>query len=150
MTQDRLTRALALVERTMEERRLRLTDARRQIVRTAIDLPGYFRAEQLLEAVPQTSISSVYRMIPVMVEAGLLRESQLPTPHGRFFEAAFEREVCDQLRCVDCGATIAYPLPGLEELKSALCAQFGFKLTGRRFEGYGYCRDCRGTRRSQG
>jgi len=145
---SRLGRALATVEAKLAARGLRLTATRRKLVALALDLSGCFRAEDLVRlsqerGAPNASISSVYRMVPVMLEAGVLREATFPTARGRFLEVAFERAAADHLRCIGCHAVVEYRLPALDGIRRALNAEFGFELTGRRFEGYGFCRQCR-------
>ena len=147
-SRNRLHRALATVEAKLEARGLRLTEARRHLVAMTLDVTGCFRAEDLVRVSqragqPRASLSSVYRMIPVMIEAGLLREATFPTARGRFLEVAFERAAADHLRCIGCHTVVEYRLPALDGIRRALNAEFGFELTGRRFEGYGFCRECR-------
>jgi Fur family transcriptional regulator, ferric uptake regulator len=147
-SRNRLNRALAAVEAKLEKHGLRLTESRRQLVAITLDVPGCFRAEDLVRVSqrrgqPRASLSSVYRMVPVMIEAGLLREATFPTARGRFLEVAFERAAADHLRCIGCHTVVEYRLPGLDGIRRALSAEYGFELTGRRFEGYGFCRECR-------
>ena len=147
-SRNRLTRALATVEAKLEARGLRLTESRRQLVTLTLDVRGCFRAEDLVRVSqcagqPRASLSTVYRMVPVMIEAGLLHEATFPTARGRFLEVAFERAAADHLRCIGCNTVIEYRLPALDGIRRALNAEFGFELTGRRFEGYGFCRECR-------
>jgi Fur family ferric uptake transcriptional regulator len=145
---NRLSRALATVEAKLEARGLRLTEAQRRLVAITLGVPGCFRAEDLVRvsqrgAEPRASLSSVYRMVPVMIEAGLLREATFPTARGRFLEVAFECAAADHLRCIGCHTVVEYRLPALAGICRALKAEFGFELSGRRFEGYGFCRECR-------
>jgi Fe2+ or Zn2+ uptake regulation protein len=49
----------------------------------------------------------------------------------------------DQLRCIGCHLVVEYRLPALDSIRRALSSELGFELTGRRFEGYGFCRECR-------
>jgi len=147
-SRNRLTRALATVEVELEARGLRLTESRRQLVTLTLDVPGCFRAEDLVRVSQRAgqsraSLSTVYRMVPVMIQAGVLREVTFPTARGRFLEVAFERDAADHLRCIGCNTVVEYRLPALDAIRRALNAEFGFELTGRRFEGYGFCRECR-------
>jgi len=147
-SRNRLDRALATVEAKLAARGLRLTEARRELVALTLDIPGCFRVEDLVRVSqraggPKASLASVYRLVPVMIEAGLLREATFPTVRGRFLEVAFERAATDHLRCIGCHTVIEYRLPALDGIRRTLSAEFGFELTGRRFEGYGFCRECR-------
>jgi Fe2+ or Zn2+ uptake regulation protein len=61
----------------------------------------------------------------------------------RGLKVAFEQVPTDHLRCIACDTVVEYRLPALDGILRTLSAEVGFELTGRRFEGYGFCRECR-------
>lgn len=133
----------------MERRGLRLTRAREAVVRMALQLPGHFCARTLAERVVASghdgSLNTVYRLLPLMVEAGVLRETAMASDNGQLFEDVFERDNHEHLRCIRCQEVVEFELPALGEAERRLASEHDFLITGRAYELQGVCPACRGT-----
>jgi Fur family ferric uptake transcriptional regulator len=140
-------RGVATVREALGRRGLRLTAAREAVVRTALRLPGHFCARTLAARVTAAghdgSINTIYRLLPVLVESGIVRETAIVSAHGQLFEDVFERREHEHLRCTRCHEVVEFELPHLAEAEQRLAVRHGFQLTGRAYELQGVCGDCR-------
>lgn len=143
----RLERGVQAVRVMMDQRGWRLTVRREAVVRMALQLPGHFCARTLAEHVASAghhgSLNTVYRLIPLMIEAGVLRETAMMSDQGQLYEDTFERALHDHLRCVRCHEIVEFELPELAEAELSLARDHGFQLTGRAYELQGVCATCR-------
>jgi Fur family transcriptional regulator, ferric uptake regulator len=146
-SRGRVERGTDTVRQVMEQRGLRLTRAREAVVRMALQLPGHFCARTLAERVVASghdgSLNTVYRLLPLMIEAGVLRETAMISEHGQLFEDVFERDNHEHLRCVRCQEIVEFELPALIEAERRLASQHDFLITGRAYELQGVCPMCR-------
>lgn len=74
-----LQRALALLRRVVREKGLRASSARERVALAALRYGGHFTVEDLVrrskdERLEETHASTVYRTLPLLLEAGLLEE----------------------------------------------------------------------------
>jgi Fur family transcriptional regulator, ferric uptake regulator len=146
-SRNRIERGVALVRDAMDRRGLRLTRPREAVVRIALQLPGHFCARTLAERVfaagHEGSLNTVYRLLPLMIEAGVLRETAMMSAHGQLFEDIFERDTHEHLRCTRCHEIVEFDFPALIEAERRLALEHGFLLTGRAYELQGLCARCR-------
>lgn len=147
MSRGRVERGTETVRQVVERRGLRLTRAREAVVRIALQLPGHFCARTLAERVVASghdgSLNTVYRLLPLMVEAGVLRETAMASDHGALFEDVFERDNHEHLRCTRCQEVVEFELPALIDAERRLASEHDFLLTGRAYELQGVCSGCR-------
>jgi Fur family transcriptional regulator, ferric uptake regulator len=87
--------------------------------------------------------ATVYRVLPLLVDAGLLQLALVSTATGARYERAFEREHHDHLICIRCGKVVEFQFEAIELLQSDVAERFGFQLTGHVHELLGTCKDCR-------
>jgi len=143
----RVERGVATVRETLERRGLRLTSAREAVVRAALRLPGHFCARRLAARVTASghdgSLNTIYRLLPLLVQAGVVRETAIVSVHGQLFEDVFERQEHEHLRCTMCHEIVEFELPNLTEAEQRLADEHGFELTGRSYELQGVCGSCR-------
>jgi Fur family ferric uptake transcriptional regulator len=143
----RLERGLETVRSLVARRGWRFTVRREAVVRMALQLPGHFCARTLADQVAaagyEGSLNTVYRLLPLMIEAGVVRETAMMSDHGQLYEDAFERTQHDHLRCVKCHEIVEFELPELAEAELSLASEHGFQLTGRAYELQGVCASCR-------
>jgi Fur family ferric uptake transcriptional regulator len=88
----------------------RVTKPREVIVRAAVSLSSPFNAEDLFakarELDPSTSLATVYRTLPMLLDSKLFREVQLNREH-RYYEINREKSpAAFHIICTDCGQVV--------------------------------------------
>jgi len=125
---------------------LRLTSEREAILREVFATKGeHFEPEELHIALRQkeadVSRASVYRTIPLLIEAGIIEEVERVDKHAHY-ELIHGREHHDHMLCLGCGDVIEFLSPEMEELQDRLCDEHGFTGETHTLEIKGYCRKC--------
>lgn len=143
-----IARALERLSRVVKERGLKSSATRDAVARAALTRSGHFLVEELsadLREHGSTDVhpATVYRVLPLLVEAGLLRMTLVSTSEGARYERAFEREHHDHLICTQCGKIVEFEFEAIELLQRDLAESFDFQLTGHIHELLGICGDCR-------
>lgn len=130
--------------RDLEQQGLRLTRQRRELLEVLRQSPGMLTAEELhrrvAESQPAVSLSTIYRNLDILTEAGLVCKVELGDGFARY-ELRRTEGHHHHLVCVRCGRSesIHCPVSGIEETFGAR----RFQVTGHRFVVYGYCPECR-------
>jgi len=91
---------------------------------------------------PRLSRASVYRMIPLLVESGLIQEVFFEDGHLHY-EHIYGHEHHCHLRCLGCRKIVEFRDEALEEAEKRIGQASGFQTTGHKLEVYGYCPACR-------
>lgn len=146
-----MARALERFRTTLHERSLKYSKVREAIVRAALTYDGHWSVEDLLrtlqaKGVRDAHLATIYRAVPLMVEAGLVEPALVSKADGQRYESAFEREHHDHLVCTSCGKIVEYQSETLEALQREIAARYGFELDDHVHELRGRCRDCRAGR----
>jgi len=127
-------------------RGLRLTAQRRLVLQEAFQRSGHFTAEELHEkfhnAGASVSLSTVYRTLGLLSEAGLIKEV-LRCRGMASYETVFGREHHDHMLCVRCGKVIEFRDDAIEALQRKICREYGFTASEHQLGIRGTCRECR-------
>ncbi len=141
---DRAARE-AIIERFMDERRLKATRQRHLILETFFQLDGHFSVEQLWSKVrehdPRVSVATVYRTMKLLAESGLANAQNFGDGQTRY-EPTVGREHHDHLICTRCGTIIEFENDRIEQMQDAVARKHGFRVTSHKMELYGLCRNC--------
>ena len=122
-------------------RGLRASASRDAVVRAALGLKRHFDAEALARTVPEHNIATVYRALPLLIEAGLIRA--VPTAGDtQIFERIFERDDHDHLVCTACGHVVEFRSEAIERLQRNLAQRHAFSVTNRMNQIFGVCSKC--------
>ena len=128
---DVIESALQILEEYLRERRLKMTDQRRTMVRAALEHTGHFTAEELHRALSAdgdpVSLATVYRGLAVLEEASLLEGHDFADGTRRY-ERAIEREHHDHMVCLDCRAVIEFTNERIEKLQQEVVDEHGFTM----------------------
>ena len=92
------------------------------------------------------SLTTVYRTLSLLVQAGIVRTVTPPDAtdtQGVWYEHTWRREHHDHLVCVRCGRVVEFTYPAIEVLQEAVAREHGFTLEGHRLELAGLCPECR-------
>ena len=153
LTEELVERALSRLRDVLAKKALRMTTVREAIVRAALARDGHFEVQALAsdlrdKGIHEASVATVYRTIPLMIEAGIVKQTMLSSGESHRYEASFEREHHDHLVCESCGKVIEFHFEAFEMLQRDLAAKYDFELTGHVHELIGLCGDCRRKQKS--
>jgi Fur family transcriptional regulator, ferric uptake regulator len=127
----------------LHERSLRTTGVREAIVKAALARKGHFLIDELAEDLRSEGVSkaTVYRAMPLLIEAGIVQPTVLSGEKHRY-EAAFGHEHHDHLICSRCGEVVEFQFEAFEILQRELAAKHGYRLTAHFHELIGICSAC--------
>jgi len=153
MKQEAVDRALERFRAVLKERSLKMSKVRESIARTALAYEGHFSVDDLLRVLHERGVrdahmATVYRAVPLLVDAGLIQPALVSKSDGQRYEAAFEREHHDHLVCTGCGRVVEYQSEALEALQREIARRYEFELDDHVHELRGRCKDCRRTKSS--
>ena len=125
---------------------LRWTAEREEILSALGDTAGHFTADELAERLRErgssASRATVYRALPLLVEAGLVQPMILGGEVRRY-ESAVGRAHHDHLVCTACGRVVEFEFEAFEILQREVAARHGFSLVAHLHELFGICPECR-------
>lgn len=126
------------MERLCKDNGLRVTGARRTILRVLVESPDHPNAEELHRRVnkidPGISLATVYRTMNFLTEHGLIERHSFALGPARFEAAGAEHH--DHFIDVETNEIIEFRCDEIEELQAKIAAQFGYEIVGHRFEIY--------------
>jgi Fe2+ or Zn2+ uptake regulation protein len=143
---------LQRVDREVEERLadhgVRFTRGRREVFDAIATADGPRTASQIHGTLGTVPLSSLYRNLGVLVDAGVLARHHGADETTRYEPAEWLTEHHHHLVCVSCGSiTDVATSPDQEamvgRLVDALVGSSGFAVSGHRFEIEGRCARCR-------
>jgi len=132
----------------LRNKKMRCTGERDEIVRILAKISKkHFRIEDLVKELAEgkssASRATVYRTVPLLVDAGLLRIAESRPGAENSYEYIYGRDHHDHLYCIRCHAHIEFEERGIELLQIDVARHYGYKLVGHRLELYGICPKCR-------
>lgn len=127
------------IERLCSEHGLRMTDQRRVIARVLSDAGDHPDVEEVHRRAnaldSRISLSTVYRTVRLLEEAGILARHEFGDGRARYEPAAGEHH--DHLIDVDTGKVIEFRNEQIEKLQELIAEELGYKLIDHRLELYG-------------
>lgn len=128
----------------LRERGYRIT-LQRQIILEALEaLAGHFTAEdiygQFKERFPQVNVSTVYRTLELLEEAGLATHTHFDDGIAKWHLA--EVGPHQHLVCRGCGKEEELDLDIVRPLARSLQSRYGFRADLGHFAIVGFCREC--------
>lgn len=144
-TDPRTVEALNVFERFLQERDLRLTEARAAIVEAALARAGHYPIDELIADLRSRGIrgskATVYRTLPLLAEAGILKPA-IVAGESKSYETTYGREHHDHLICSHCGKVIEFEFEAFEILQREVAGRYGFRLEDHHHELIGACAEC--------
>lgn len=137
---------IQLFREFIKKKGFRNTREREAIVREIFSFQDHFDVDELylrLKKKSGVSKASIYRTIPLLIEAGLITEVYLEDGHMHY-EHVFGRDHHCHLRCNQCRKIIEFSDRRLAEIERDVGARLGFKADGHKLEITGLCPDCAG------
>ncbi len=141
-----MTAERVIFKKYLTEKHLRNTPQRELILDVFLKREGHISTEQLYDIVkkrdPSVGQATVYRVLKLIVEAGLAREVDFGDCVTRY-EHRYNHPHHDHLICKGCGKTIEVVDTVIEELQKRMAEIHSFELTDHEMYLYGYCEKCR-------
>jgi len=138
-------RVQELVERLENycaEKGLRTSSARRKIVEVIVKDLIHFTSQQLLDQMdrrhPDVGRATLYRTIPVLVEAGILQEGPKTVEGQPSYELA-EKRHHDHIVCLDCRAIFEFSNASIEKEQDELTEKLDFLPRNHMHVIYAHC-----------
>jgi len=127
----------------------RMTKERLAILQALGDIEGHFFPEDLEQRLKRqgvnVSLTTIYRNLPLLVEAGIIRRACLSEEKkggGTRYEHIWGRAHHDHLVCSRCACKVEFNYPAIDVLQEAVAASYGFKLERHHLELIGLCSRC--------
>jgi Fur family ferric uptake transcriptional regulator len=140
--QSRSGSAAGVLREFLRARGLRMTEEREALLEAALARRPHFTLEDLahdvLRSASPASRATVYRALPILVEAGILQPA-LVTGDAPRYELALGRKHHDHLRCRSCGKIVEFRSEAIERLQLEIAARHGFRLVSHVHELVGDC-----------
>jgi Fur family transcriptional regulator, ferric uptake regulator len=141
-------RGLERFRGVLRGRDLKLSKVRDAVARCALQRSGHFCVEDLVralqdEGVQEAHLATVYRAMPLLVDAGLVQATLVAPGESQRYEVVFEREQHHHLLCLECGRMVEFQSGALEALQREIAERYGFHLDARASELHGRCKECR-------
>jgi len=143
--QDGSDRPLREFEAVLERRHLRLTPLREAVAQAVAEKRGHFGIDALVAELRakgvRVSHASIYRILPLLSEAGILLPAGLAGDRGSY-EAVTDEPGHEHLVCTGCGTVVEFAFEAFAILRRELARRHGFRLTSHRHELFGLCAAC--------
>jgi Fur family zinc uptake transcriptional regulator len=118
------------------------TDKREIILEVFFNEKRYMPAREIMcfmeERYPNISLDTVYRNLSLLEELGILEATEFQGERQYRFSCSSE-DHHHHVICTKCKKTIHFDMCPMEMLNAMFV---DFKITGHKFEIYGYCKDC--------
>ena len=147
LDEEGIDRALEHLRAVIRSKGLKNSSVREAVARVALQQTGHFSVEALAAEVRgaggvDAHPATVYRVLPLLVEAGLLQIALLSDGDQAYYERAFEREHHDHLICAECGKVVEFQSEAIEALERDVAERFQFRLLDHVHELIGVCAEC--------
>jgi len=133
------------IDRELKKRQLKVTPQRQAILKVLSQSDAFINAQNLytkvLEVLPGTNFSTVYRNLDTLVSKDLLCRISRENG-GDLYKIRSEEGHHHHVICKGCGATIVIEFCPMDTIREKL-EDVGFVPTDHRFEIYGYCKKCK-------
>ncbi|WP_049756727.1 Fur family transcriptional regulator [Leptospira biflexa] len=129
-------------EEYLKEKGLKITNQRLLVAQKIFSSHNHFTAEGLLDELKDNkdriSKATIYRILAIMVEAGLLEEHDFGKDY-KYYEHIIGHEHHDHIICMQCGRTVEFIDERIEELQNKAASENGFTITGHSLNIFGNC-----------
>ncbi len=129
----------------LRQQGLKWTPEREEVLQEALRTEGHFEAEDLAfrlrKSGSRVSKATVYRTLPLLVGAGLIKEVIHGEKHHHY-EHAHEDSLHDHLICLKCGKIVEFVDEPLKEVEEEICNKHHFRPEKIVVEIFGYCKNC--------
>ena len=125
---------------------LRNTPEREAIIEEIFATHDHFDVDELYLRLKnkkkKISKPSIYRLIPYLLESGLIQDAFFENGHLHY-EHIYGHEHHCHLRCLKCGKIIEFEEKSLKKIEKKLAEKHDFFIKAHKFEALGYCSKCK-------
>lgn len=128
----------------LESEGLNVTKARKRIAEEVFQVEEHFDVTDLwakLHEETSISMSTIYRTLDLMLDAGFVREVDLGESHT-YYESVFGQKEHGHMVCLDCGKVIEFSSDRLQDLIQEIIDERGFEKEYYRLQIFGHCNNC--------
>jgi Fur family ferric uptake transcriptional regulator len=133
----------------LEEQGLRFTQERSLILKGITSMSEHFEVEDLVLRLRsrgmKVSTASVYRTIPLLIDAGIIIKNPCDQMQARL-EPVIGHAHHDHLICVKCKKVVEFRDDEIEKLQERVAKEHGFIMEGHRLVISGVCPECNNSR----
>jgi len=137
---------LLLAEALCQQRNVRLTPQRLEVLRLMSQHHGAISAYDLLDLLrssePQAKPPTVYRALDFLLEQGFVHRVESTNSYVVCHHFEEPAHTSAMLICDRCGAVAEKHADGIENILKSLALSAGFALTNSVIEAHGLCSDC--------
>ncbi|MCX4471361.1 transcriptional repressor [Micromonospora sp. NBC_01655] len=123
----------------------RNTRQRGEVLALLREVEGFHSAQHLHQMLlarrARVGLTTVYRTLQMLVDAGEIDSTRLPGGE-QLFRRCSQSKHHHHLVCRDCGRTVEVAGPAVERWADQLAAQHGFTDVGHTLEIFGSCAEC--------
>ena len=124
----------------MEDLGYRLTASRRRVANLLSRREATFSSEEVCAELPGVGRATVYRTIRLLLDAGVLCKTSLPSGEPRY--SVDHSHHHHHIVCVKCGRVQEFRHASVERMLRSLGAEIPGELVGHRIELYINCQEC--------
>ncbi len=121
------------------------TSEREEVLQEIFATEGHFETEDIAYRLRQKgsriSRATVYRTLPLLVKAGLIREVIHGEKHSHY-EHIHKELRHDHLICLKCGKIIEFRDASVKQIEEKVCEKNHFQPQKVLIEIFGYCQNC--------
>lgn len=125
---------------------MRYTQEREQIIKEIFATHDHFDVDTMYLNIRhkgiQVSKASIYRLLPLLLEAGLVQDVFFEDGHMHY-EHIYGHEHHSHLRCVECGKIEEFRDARMKDIRADMEERFGFKIQRYKLDMKGLCPECR-------
>lgn len=129
----------------LKSQNLKWTSGRAKVFQEAFATEGHFEPEELAYRLrkkgSRISKATVYRTLPLLVKAGLIKEVIHGEKHHHY-EHIHGDNLHDHLICLKCGKIVEFAEESLNEIEEQICKSHHFRPEKIVVEIFGYCKNC--------
>lgn len=131
-----------LLEDHQKRKGLNRSEVRDQLLEAILQCEGHFTGPELIQKVhalyPSMGAATIYRNLPIFIEAGVLRES-LNDKDGQVIYELQGAGHHDHIVCLDCQTILEFHEDRIENLQQEVIEQLGFTEVHHRHVVYARC-----------
>lgn len=142
-------------EKYLKDKQLKVTKERMDIARVATSFSTPFNSIQLYSKIKSMkwpiSESTLYRTLPMLVEANLLKMAYSPNLKTKLFIVVNSSEKDNSITCVKCGSIFSIEEKDIDILLKDVCNKYNFKEVSKAtIRLLGACYECTNEKTKQG
>jgi Fur family ferric uptake transcriptional regulator len=127
---------------------MRNTPERELIIKELYRVDEHFDVDRLFLRIRNRHLKlklskvSIYRAIPHLIKAGLIREA-FSDSGAICYEHVLGHDHHDHMKCLKCGEVVEFYEKEIDEMQQKLCDKIGFEMVWHVHVIGGYCKKCR-------